>query len=39
MWAYAEHYGLEELWSEDFSHGSVLGTVRLRNPFSAVAGQ
>jgi predicted nucleic acid-binding protein len=35
MWAYAEHYGLEELWSEDFSDGQLLGTVRVRNPFNA----
>lgn len=33
MWAYAEHYGLDELLSEDFSDGQLLGSVRVRNPF------
>jgi predicted nucleic acid-binding protein len=33
MWAYAEHYGLEEMLSEDFSDGQLIGTVRIRNPF------
>jgi predicted nucleic acid-binding protein len=34
MWAYAEHYGLETLWSEDFQHGRTYGTVRVVNPFA-----
>jgi predicted nucleic acid-binding protein len=33
MWAYAEHYGLPEILSEDFEHGRMYGTVRVRNPF------
>ena len=33
MWAYAERYGLVELWSEDFEHGRLYGTVRVVNPF------
>ena len=33
MWAYAEHYGLAELYSEDFEHGRMYGTVRVVNPF------
>ena len=33
MWAYAEHYGLDELLSEDFQHGRHYGTVRVVNPF------
>lgn len=33
LWAYAEHYGLPELLSEDFEHGRKYGTVRVRNPF------
>ena len=33
LWAYAEHYGLEELLSEDFQHGRRYGTVRVVNPF------
>lgn len=35
MWAYAEHYGLGEILSEDFSDGQLIGTVRIRNPFKA----
>lgn len=33
LWAYAEHYGLDELLSEDFEHGRLYGSVRIRNPF------
>jgi predicted nucleic acid-binding protein len=33
LWAYAEVYGLEELWSEDFQHDRLYGTVRVVNPF------
>ena len=33
LWAYAEHYGLPEILSEDFEHGRMYGTVRIRNPF------
>jgi predicted nucleic acid-binding protein len=33
MWAYAEHYGLAELLSEDFEDGRLYGTVRAVNPF------
>ncbi len=33
MWAYAEHYGLSELVSEDFAHGRLYGTVLTMNPF------
>jgi len=33
LWAYAEHYGLSELLSEDFEHGRRYGTVKVRNPF------
>lgn len=35
LWAYAEHYGLAELLSEDFQHGRLYGSVRARNPFVA----
>jgi predicted nucleic acid-binding protein len=34
MWAYAEHYGLEMLLSEDFQHGRHFGAVRIVNPFA-----
>ncbi len=33
MWAYAEHYGIRELVSEDFQDGRHYGIVRVRNPF------
>jgi predicted nucleic acid-binding protein len=33
LWAYAEFYGLAELWSEDFQHDRLYGTVRIVNPF------
>ena len=33
LWAYAEHYGLPEILSEDFQHGRKFGNVRIRNPF------
>lgn len=33
LWAYAEHYGISEILSEDFEHGRSYGTVRIRNPF------
>ncbi len=33
LWAFAEHYGLDELLSEDFEHDRLYGTVRVVNPF------
>jgi predicted nucleic acid-binding protein len=36
MWAYAEHYGLREIISEDFQHGQLYGTVRIQNPFIGI---
>jgi predicted nucleic acid-binding protein len=33
LWAYAEHYGLRELYSEDFPHDRLYGTVRVVSPF------
>jgi hypothetical protein len=33
LWAYTEHYGLEEIVSEDFEHGRLYGSVRVGNPF------
>jgi len=35
LWAYAEHYGLTELISEDFQHQRLYGTVRVIDPFAA----
>lgn len=37
LWAYAEHYGLTELLSEDFQDGRLYGTVKVRNPFLSEA--
>ena len=36
LWAYAEHYDLPEILSEDFDHGRKYGNVRVRNPFLAL---
>ena len=35
LWAYAEVYGVPEILSEDFQHGRLYGTIRVRNPFIA----
>jgi predicted nucleic acid-binding protein len=37
MWAYAERFGLDTLWSEDFENGRLYGRVRTRDPFAAPA--
>lgn len=34
LWAYAEHYGLEEILSEDLQHDRLYGSVRIRDPFA-----
>jgi predicted nucleic acid-binding protein len=34
LWAYAEHYGLAELLSEDLQHDRFYGSVRAVNPFA-----
>ena len=31
--AYAEHYAIPEIVSEDFEHERMYDTVRIRNPF------
>ncbi len=33
LWAYAEVYGVPEIYSEDFQHGRLYGSVRVTNPF------
>lgn len=33
LWAYAEHYGLEQIISEDFQHERLYGSVRTTDPF------
>jgi len=37
LWAYAEHYAIPEIVSEDFEHERMYGTVRIRNPFVKLA--
>ena len=37
LWAYAEHFGLEEILSEDFQAGRQYGAVRVRNPFDSAS--
>lgn len=33
MWAYAEHFAVDTIISEDFQHGRLYGRVRVVNPF------
>ena len=33
LWAYAERFGLDTLWSEDFENGRLYGRVRASDPF------
>jgi predicted nucleic acid-binding protein len=33
LWAYAEHYGIAEIVSEDFQANRLYGTVKIVNPF------
>lgn len=37
LWAYAERFGLDTIWSEDFENGRLYGRVRTRDPFVASA--
>jgi predicted nucleic acid-binding protein len=37
IWAYAEHYGLPELLTEDLQHDRLYGTVRVVNPFAGLS--
>lgn len=34
LWAYAEYYGLDTIYSEDFQPGRIYGSVRIVNPFA-----
>ena len=36
LWAYAEHYGIPQITSEDFQHDRHYGSVRIENPFIAL---
>lgn len=33
LWSFAEFYGIETLYSEDFQHGRMYGFVRAVDPF------
>ncbi len=35
IWAYAEHFGLDEILTEDLEHGRLYGSVKARDPFIA----
>jgi len=35
LWSYAEHYGLQEIITEDFQHDRLYGAVRAINPFTS----
>ena len=35
LWAYAERFGLDTVWSEDFENGRLYGRVRTKDPFVA----
>jgi predicted nucleic acid-binding protein len=37
LWAYAERFGMDTLWSEDFEHGRLYGRVRTRDPFTTAS--
>jgi len=37
LWAYAERFGLDTLWSEDFEDGRLYGRVRTRDPFATLS--
>jgi predicted nucleic acid-binding protein len=37
LWAYAERFGLDTLWSEDFENGRLYGRVRAKDPFVTAA--
>lgn len=37
LWAYAERFGLDTLWSEDFENGRFYGRVQTKDPFMASA--
>ena len=37
LWAYAEHYGLPEILTEDLQHDRLYGAVRVVNPFIGLA--
>jgi predicted nucleic acid-binding protein len=37
LWAHAERFGLPQLYSEDFQHGRLYGTVEIVNPFLEAA--
>jgi predicted nucleic acid-binding protein len=34
LWSFAEYYGCDALYSEDFQHGRRYGTVRIIDPFA-----
>jgi len=39
IWSYAEHYGIEQILTEDLQHDRLYGTVRTINPFIRSSGK
>jgi predicted nucleic acid-binding protein len=37
LWAYAERFNLDTIWSEDFEHDRLYGRVRTKDPFVTTA--
>jgi predicted nucleic acid-binding protein len=37
LWSYAEHYGLEEILTEDLQNDRLYGSVRVVNPFAGLS--
>lgn len=37
LWSYAEHYSLDEIWTEDLQHDRYYGTVHVLNPFLGIS--
>jgi predicted nucleic acid-binding protein len=37
LWAYAEHFGMKEILTEDFENGRLYGSVVARNPFVEIS--
>jgi predicted nucleic acid-binding protein len=34
LWSFAEYYHIERIYSEDFQHQRIYGSVQILNPFA-----
>jgi len=34
LWSFAEYYHIEQIYSEDFQHQRIYGSVQILNPFA-----